>query len=129
MYRQFPVINIYLYIYFRWAARFRTTYQAMRVSALMAQNGGATANDMAAYSKAYPEAAMRVRDLGTLGRVTMASGLAGFVGSTVAIWRWSKTVPLVFAGGLIAPFTFALVAEDVRIYQYPEIYVLYICIY
>jgi len=81
----------------------------------MTENGGATAGDLAAYSKARPEAAARVRDLGTLGRVTMWSGLAGFVGSTAAIWRWSKTAPLVVAGGLIAPFTFALVAEDVRI--------------
>lgn len=94
----------------------------MRASALMTANGGATEADLAAYSKACPEAAARVRDLGTLGHITVASGVAGLVGSTASIWRWSKTAPLVVAGGLIAPFTFALVAEDVRVYT---IYIYY----
>lgn len=55
-----------------------------------------------------------MRDLQTLERVQGVAAIAGFLGATTSIWRWSKTPPLVAAGGLIAPFAAAWVAEDVR---------------
>ncbi len=62
-----------------------------------------------------PEAAARLHDLQTLERVQGVAAITGLLAISTALWRWSKSPPVVLTGALIAPFASAVVAEDVSV--------------
>lgn len=94
-------------------ARFNTVYQLLKC-AEYDREAPISGEHLAQYAAQFPAEGDKIERMRKVSTFKAAGTAAGFVGSTVQMMRWTRTVPLVVTGVFVSTVAAHVVADDVR---------------